>query len=297
MLSQNQIKHITALRVKKYREEYGEFIAEGHKLVMDLLDSGFKIAGIYALADWIVNNLSTIRSKDIPLFETLPNEMQRISSLSTPSPVLAVLNIPIDVLSAHRHISTLAHQHIITSAHQHISTSAHQQIITLAHHHISTLILALDDIRDPGNLGTIIRIADWFGIGTILCSENCVDVYNPKVVQATMGSIARVKVIHCDLVETIKGLDTLTGYPDGFPVYGALLEGESIFSQTLTDHGIIIIGNESKGISPDLIPLITRKIFIPSFGNASVGKAESLNASIAAAIICAEFRRNNSKEG
>ena len=321
MLSQNQVKHITALRVKKYREEYGQFIAEGHKLVMDLLDSGFKIAGIYASADWIVNNLSTVRSKDIPLFETLPNEMQRISSLSTPSPVLAVLNIPIDVLSAHRHISTLSHQHIITSAHQHISILSHQ--------HITTLILALDDIRDPGNLGTIIRIADWFGIGAMLCSENCVDVYNPKVVQATMGSIARVKIIRCNLAEAIAALisanrssDTSLPSSSGmqpipmvhaelmqpgvrapskdhidFPVYGALLEGESIFSQTLTDHGIIIIGNESRGISPDLIPLITRKIFIPSFGNASVGKAESLNASIAAAIICAEFRRNNSMEG
>lgn len=255
MLSQNQLKHISALKVKKYREEFSQFIAEGHKLVMDLINSEFSISGIYASADWIVTNLSVIREKDIPVFETLPREMERISALSTPSPVLAVVKIPAE-------------------------QSSHPQI--------PKLYLALDDIRDPGNLGTIIRIADWFGMATVLCSENCVDLYNPKVVQATMGSIARVSVIRCNLAETLATLSESSG---GFPVYGALLEGESIFSQTLTNHGIILIGNESRGISPELIPFITQKIFIPSFGSSELGKAESLNASIATAIICAEFRK------
>jgi TrmH family RNA methyltransferase len=278
MLSQNQVKHITALQVKKYREEFGQFIAEGHKLVMDLINSEFMIAGIYASAGWIVTNLPMIRGKEIPVFETLPREMNRISALSTPSQILAVINIP----------------------------DPGSRIPDPA----SYLILALDDIRDPGNLGTIIRIADWFGISTVLCSENCVDQYNPKVVQATMGSIARVKVIRCSLAET---LTTLTGsitpselfspadltfspkFQGGFPVYAALLEGEPIFSQTLTDYGIILIGNESRGISPELLPFITQKLFIPSFGNSELGKAESLNASVAAAIICAEFRRRSIK--
>ena len=276
MLSQNQIKHITALKVKKYREEFRQFIAEGHKLVMELISSEFTIAGIYASANWIGTYLPHILEKNIPVFETSPREMDRISALVTPSPVLALVNIPSDKLTK-------------SSLIEYISTSAHQ--------HINSLILALDDIRDPGNLGTIIRIADWFGIKTVLCSESCVDLYNPKVVQATMGSIARVMVITCNLAET---LSTLTGSftpsgsmnPDGvFPVYGAFLEGTSLFSQNLTDHGIILIGNESRGISPELEPFVTKKIFIPSFGNSFSGKAESLNASTATAIICAEFRR------
>jgi TrmH family RNA methyltransferase len=266
MLSHNQIKHISALKVKKFREEHQQFIAEGNKLVMDMVNSTFHIAGIYASSEWILANLPLVRKNNIPVFETLPREMDRISALSTPSPVLAVIDIP--------------------SLNQHIST--------LSHHHITTLTLALDDIRDPGNFGTIIRIADWFGIETVLCSESCVDLYNPKVVQATMGSIARVKVIHCNLVETIHSLSAAaiqTRLLPSFPVYGTFLEGDPLFSQPLTDHGVIVIGNESRGISQELIPLITQKLFIPSFASSTPGKAESLNASIAAAIICAEFRR------
>ena len=260
MISQSQIKHITALKVKKFREEQRQFIAEGHKLVTDLVNSEFKIAEIYASADWIVANLSLIRVKNLPVFETLPREMDRISALSTPSPVLAVVNIP----APGSHIP----------------------------YPISKLTLALDDIRDPGNLGTIIRIADWFGIKTIFCSESSVDTYNPKVVQATMGSIARVSVVRRNLAEL---LSSLTGLQRAVPVYGTFLEGESIFSQPLSDHGIIVIGNESNGISPELTPFITRKLFIPSYGPPDAARADSLNASIATAIICAEFRRKHLK--
>jgi RNA methyltransferase, TrmH family len=259
MLSQNQVKQITALKVKKFREEQNQFMAEGHKLVMDLLYSDFKISGIYAVAEWIVANISVIREKNIPVFETLPREMDRISALSTPSPVLAIAGIPAPAFPFKKEQGR------------------------------DCLILVLDNIRDPGNLGTIIRIADWFGIYTVLCSENCVDIYNPKVVQATMGSIARVKVIGCNLFDI---LSTPAVATIDIPVYGTFLEGIPIFSQTLSNHGIILIGNESRGISPELIPFITRKLFIPSFGESASGKAESLNASIAAAIICAEFRRN-----
>ena len=276
MLSKNQIKHITALKVKKYREEFSQFIAEGHKIVMDLISSKFDVAGIYASANWIATNLSLTHEKNIPVFETSLREMGRLTALSTPSPVIAVVNMPSDKLTK-------------SSLFELINTSAHQ--------HINSLILALDDIRDPGNMGTIIRTADWFGINTVLRSGFCVDLYNPKVIQATMGSIARVRVITCKLAETLftlTGSLTLTGSktPGGvFPVYGAFLEGTSVFSENLTDHGIILIGNESRGISKELEHFVTKKIFIPSFGNSFSGKAESLNASTATAIICAEFRR------
>jgi TrmH family RNA methyltransferase len=267
MLSQNQIKHIAALKGKKFREEHNQFVAEGHKLVLEIVGSNYKIAGIYATADWIATNISLIGEKEIPVVETLPREMDRISALSTPGPVLAVVNIPDPNPSAF----------VVGQGR-------------------GGLILALDDIRDPGNLGTIIRIADWFGIDGILCSENCVDIYNPKVVQASMGSIARVNMIGCNLagfLSSLSGVLTPSGSFDRFPVYGAFLEGDPVFSQTLSDHGIIVIGNESRGISPELEPFITRKLFIPSYGSSAPGKAESLNASIAAAILCAEFRRRS----
>ncbi|MCX6305885.1 MAG: RNA methyltransferase [Bacteroidetes bacterium] len=273
MLSQSQIKHITALKVKKFREEFNQFIAEGTKLVMDMADSQFQVAGIYASGEWIVANLPLIRKKNIPVFETVPREMERLSALSTPSPVLAVVNIPSD---------------------NDLKSKFDALFCTSSLYGAETLVLALDDIRDPGNFGTIIRIADWFGIGTILCSESCVDLYSPKVVQASMGSITRVTVIRCKLAETLNTLSgrfTLSAHGEGLPVYGTFLEGDSVFSQTLTEHGIVVIGNESRGISPDLVPFITHKLFIPSFGSSAPGKAESLNASIAAAIICAEFRR------
>jgi TrmH family RNA methyltransferase len=252
MLSQNQIKHITALKSKKFREEFRQFIAEGHKLVSDLLESSYSISGIYASAGWIVENLKSIQDKKIPAFETTPREMERISSLSTPSPVLALLEIP------------------------------HQQT---GDWRLGTadLLLALDDIRDPGNMGTIIRIADWFGIETIICSGSCVDLYNPKVVQATMGSIARVRVFYEDLEKYLAEIKGPT------QIYGAFLEGENLYTAPLSAGGIILIGNEAHGISPGLERFVTRKISIPSYG-----KAESLNASVATAVICAEFRRRTS---
>jgi RNA methyltransferase, TrmH family len=268
MLSQGQIKQITSLRVKKFREESGLFIAEGEKMVQELLNSRYRVAEVYAPAAWIVANLTQLTQLGVKATETLPREMERISGLTTPSPILAVVEIPIST-SPHHHISTLPHQHITTSS----------------HHHISTLTLALDDIRDPGNLGTIVRVADWFGIGEVVCSEHTVDLYNPKVVQATMGSITRVRVEYRNLQAW---LEPLRGQ---CPVYGAFLQGENLYSEPLGMEGIIVIGNESRGISKTLETFITRKIFIPAFGPAAGGRAESLNASVATAVICAEFRR------
>jgi len=266
MLSQNQIKHIVSLKSKKFREESHQFIAEGHKLVMDLLDSPYKIAAVYALSGWILENLGFIQKKQIPVFEIFPREMKRMSALSTPSPVLAVIEIPTPFPSAG-------------------SPTPFPSPTGEGGKSSEGLQLALDDIRDPGNLGTIIRIADWFGIDKIFCSETCVDLYNPKVVQATMGSIARINVQYVILEKLLEKIF------DRIPVYGTFLDGENLFEQDLSGGGIILIGNESRGISPSLARFVSKRVVIPSSGKSGSGKAESLNASAATAIICAEFRR------
>ena len=145
------------------------------------------------------------------------------------------------------------------------------------------LVLALDGVQDPGNLGTIIRIADWFGISTIVCSEDTVDAWNPKVVQATMGSIARVNIIYLSLEALFDSL------PDDFPVYGTLLDGDDIYQQPLSQNGIIVMGNEGNGISPEIRAKVNRRLLIPRFRTGD--SAESLNVAIATAITCSEFRR------
>jgi TrmH family RNA methyltransferase len=255
MLSANQIKSINALKLKKNREDRRQFIAEGSKLVIDLLHSDHKVQEILATSEWIdLNHAILLRSKVIYRSVT-EKEIARITALNTPGPVLAVVEIP---------------------------------SITIQPDSFSDkLILALDDIRDPGNLGTIIRIADWFGIDAVICSETTVDLYNPKVVQATMGSIARVRVYYTDLAGFISQL------PENIKIYGAFLKGDIIYTKELSDKGVIIIGNESNGISAGLEKFVTDRLFIPpcKSGNERDDHAESLNASVAAAIICSEFRR------
>lgn len=146
----------------------------------------------------------------------------------------------------------------------------------------SGLIVALDDIRDPGNLGTIIRLCDWFGIAHLVCSEQCVDVFNPKVVQATMGSITRVNVVYTDLEEYLR--------KTSLPVFGTFMDGENIYTESLPENGIIVMGNEANGISAPIENIVGHKIAIPRFGN--LQQTESLNVATAAAIILSEFRRN-----
>ncbi len=327
MLSKSQIQFITALHHKKYREEYGCFIAEGTKVVRELIESDFQVRGVYAGADWIVSHMRETAAKGVPIFETLPHEMQKISALSTPGPVLAVVNIPaapefpFTGSPAHSFTRSPVQQFPgspappLTSSPVHPFTSSPAPPLPRSPVHPFTnspgpwslqwLTLALDDIRDPGNLGTIIRIADWFGIRTILCSLSCVDQYNPKVVQGTMGSIARVQVIRCSLEHALSVVSPLhhTGeltadHSDmpvtvlsSMPVYGACLDGENIYDTTLNQGGILLIGNESHGISPALLPLITQKVAIPAFQTGDRKTAESLNASVATAVIVAEFFR------
>jgi len=255
MLSKAQVKLITSFQVKKFREHHRKFIAEGGKLVLDLLQSTYHLDTVFATKEWIVENQPILTTFKPVLQEVTLAELERITALSTASPVLAVVNIP--------------------------------NIPTDKFDVGKGLTLVLDDIRDPGNLGTIIRIADWFGISRIVCSESTVDLYNPKVIQGTMGSIARVSVTYSSLTSFFFTI------PAGFPVYGTFLDGENIYNCNLPPDAIIIIGNESRGISDEIAHFTTQQLFIPGIHtiDPATHAAESLNASIATAIVCSEFRR------
>lgn len=249
MISKNQLKYIRQLEQKKYRRREGVFVAEGTKVVGDLL-LRYRPEAVFATADWQAPAGIT------PQLVT-DDELRRISFLQHPQQVLALFPLPVNSKP-----STVNCQPSTVN---------------------SELSLALDGVQDPGNLGTIIRIADWFGISTIICSEDTVDAWNPKVVQATMGSISRVNIIYLNLPDY---LDTL---PADFPVYGTFLDGENIYTQQLTPDGLIIMGNEGNGISEAVRTKVNRRLLIPDFHQGPT--ADSLNVAIATAITCSEFRR------
>lgn len=244
MISKNQIKYIHQLELKKFRKQEGLFIAEGHKVVGDLLKAGYTPKQLFATAEWIANNPAS------QAIEVTNDELTRLSLLQHPQQVLGLFPIP----------NT-----------QHQSPNTQQ------------LSILLDNVQDPGNLGTIIRIADWFGIDTIFCSEGTVDAWNPKVVQATMGSIARVHLIYIDPQQLFDSL------PADYPIYGTFLDGQNIYTETLTPNGLIVMGNEGNGISDAVRARISRKLLIPDFHQGDT--ADSLNVAIATAITCSEFRR------
>ena len=247
MLSKNKIKYIRSLELKKKRKEEQVFVAEGHKLVGDLLGH-FPCKLLIATSNWLKMNHSATANE---IIEVTQEELSRASLQKTPQEVLAVFVQP--------------------------SYDLNPEVIK------SSLCLALDEVQAPGNLGTIIRLADWFGIEHIICSQNTVDVYNPKTIQATMGGIARVKVHYTSLPEFIRSLgDT--------PVFGTFLDGKNMYEQPLSANGLIVMGNEGNGIGKEVEALINRKLYIPNYPQ---GKetSESLNVAIATAIICAEFRR------
>ena len=239
MLSKNQIKLIKSLESKKFRKREGLFVAEGPKVVGDLLRAGYQPHAIF----------STEPRPDAELITD--DELHRISFLQHPQEVLAVFHIPTPQESSNFHLP-------------------------------ADICLALDGVQDPGNVGTIIRIADWFGITHIYCSPDTADVYNPKVVQATMGSLAHVQITYCDLVPLLREA--------AVPVYGTLLDGQDIYQQPLSREGVIVMGNEGNGISPEVRQLVSHKLLIPNF-NKNTETAESLNVAIATAITCSEFRR------
>ncbi len=249
MISKNQVKYIRLLEQKKYRRREGLFVAEGTKVVSDLL-AYHQPKAVFATSTFLANCSQHI-SEHTEVTEVSDDELRRLSFLQHPQQVLALFPIP----------------------------AFQPERVDVSHE----LSLMLDGIQDPGNLGTIIRIADWFGINHIFCSEDTVDAWNPKVVQATMGSIARVNIVYTPLEEIISTL------PADFPVYGTLLDGENIYSQELSSEGLIIMGNEGNGISPEIRAKVNRRLLIPDFHKGDT--ADSLNVAIATAITCSEFRR------
>ena len=244
MISKNQIKFIKQLELKKYRQREGLFVAEGPKVVGDLM-TRYRPTAIYATDDYTPPCAAEVQ-------RISDDELRKVSFLQHPQQVVALFPLP-------------SHQMLPPSA----STTE--------------LTLALDGVQDPGNIGTIIRIADWFGINRIVCSEETADAWNPKVVQATMGSIARVDISYTDLAAWIDQ------QPEGTPVYGTLLDGDDIYAQELSEGGVIIMGNEGKGLTEKVRRRVTRRLLIPSYRKDDT--AESLNVAIATAIVCSEFRR------
>lgn len=248
MISKNLIKQIHSLAQKKTRIAEKMFVAEGTKIVNELLCT-FNSVQIIATENWYNTTHFNKRPNDVTVTD---DELRKISFLQHPQQVLGVFKIPT------RTICKDICQH--------------------------ELCLALDDVQDPGNLGTIIRIADWFGIKNIFCSKNTVDAYNPKVIQATMGSIARVNIIYTDLY------DFLDQQNESVDIFGTFLDGKNIYEQELSPTGIIVMGNEGNGISDKISTLINKRLFIPNYPQGAQN-AESLNVAIATAITCAEFRR------
>lgn len=248
MISKNQIKYIHSLETKKGRNKENAFVAEGPKVVADLM-AFMQPQMIVATEEWYRANPTV--SNGNGCFVVTEDELRKVSFLQHPQQVLAVFPI---------------------------KDKQKEAVVE------KKLYLALDGVQDPGNLGTIIRIADWFGITRIFCSRDTADVYNPKVIQATMGSVARVDVAYVDLAELFGSL------PEGYPVYGTFLDGEDIYKKALTSHGIIVMGNEGKGISSAIGELVNNRLLIPNFPKGR-DTADSLNVAIATAITCSEFRR------
>lgn len=249
MISKNQIKYIQSLHSKKNREQEGLFIIEGIKLVTEfILDGSYIVKDLYATQDYIDNHIDLLNSKTVNCTEISQEDLKKISLQTTPNQVLAV---------------------VLAKGHE-LNNEWLQQGLTLY----------LDDIRDPGNLGTMIRIADWFGIKQVICSENTTEVYNPKTLQASMGAVLRVNVLYMSFENVLKQTNNTA-------IYGALLEGENIYTTRL-QKGIIVIGNEANGITPEVQKQITNAITIPAATN---NGSESLNAANACAIICGEFFR------
>ncbi|MEH6765599.1 MAG: RNA methyltransferase [Aequorivita antarctica] len=238
MVSKSQTKLITSLQQKKYREQTGFFVAEGPKVIAELLNEGLTLQSLFS------TDVSQITTENH--FRVTENELKKISFLKTANTAVAIFKIP-----KRKPVQN------------------------------SGLIVALDAVRDPGNLGTIIRLCDWFGVQQLLCSEDTADCFNPKVVQATMGSLARVQVNYLSLTEYFDQTE--------LPIFGGFMDGKNVYSEKLPKNAIVIMGNEANGISEAISKKITHKITIPRFGKTQ--KTESLNVATATAILLSEFRR------
>lgn len=250
MIAKNRIKQIKSLQIKKYRNQEQLFCVEGLKSVGELLRSNLEIQEIFALEDWISINYNLF--KNVKITPTSKDEIKKISVMETPPPVIAIVKIP------------------------------KEKPLEIKN---NELYLTLDSVRDPGNLGTILRIANWFGIKEIICSHDCTDIYNSKTIQASMGSAFRVNVYYKKLEEILPIF-----VEKNLPVYGTFLNGENIYTSNLASNGTIILGNEGHGITPETEKFITRKLLIPHFSTSDQAP-ESLNVSAAAAVVCSEFMR------
>ena len=247
MISKSQISFIQSLHQKKNRKEFGLFIVEGLKSIQEFINSEYVLDSVYH-SENIISKLSNL-SRKIKVHEISNVELSKISLLNTPQSILALVKMP-------------------------ENGDLNTKIAN------NTFLIALDTIQDPGNLGTIIRTADWFGLNTIICSMDTAEVYNPKVVQASMGSLSRMRVIYTDLTDYLSRTT--------LPIFGALLDGDSVHETNFGEEGIILLGNEGNGISVELQKYIRYPVTIPKHGN-----AESLNVAIAAAIFCSEIRRKS----
>jgi TrmH family RNA methyltransferase len=249
MLSKSQINLLKSLQHKKFRREHGFFIVEGHKSIAEFIDSAYQIEAVYHTTTFDSKVLKL--SQKINFREISVTELEKISSLKTPQEVLALIKTP--------NWPALQHDQLK-----------------------GRFSLVLDGIQNPGNMGTIIRIADWFGIGNIICSDDTVDAYNPKVVQACMGSLARIKLHYTPLADFLAKIK--------LPVFGALLDGENIYDTSFGQEGLVIMGNEGSGLRPEIAKLVNKAVTIPR-----IGKAESLNVAIATALFCSEITRFSNK--
>ncbi len=254
MLGKNKIKLIKSLEYKKFRTENNLFVAEGEKLIMALLDSAIEIEELVGTADFLAGKQGLLRGvKEIT--EAGDKEMDSASFLKSTPPCLAICRIP-------EYPATL------------VSPSG-------------GLVLCLDGIQDPGNLGTIVRLAEWFGIADIVCSEDTADLYSPKAVQATMGALAGVRVHYRSLE---RFLEESAGQE--IPVFGTFMNGEPVYTTPLPSYGIIVAGSEGNGIRPELLPFVSQRITIPEFSDGRK-RSESLNVSVAMAIVLSEFKRRS----
>ncbi len=253
MLSKNKSRFIISLQKKKVREEEGLFVIEGDKIIREYLNAGVSVRTLIAKKEFTGGLTPAMKEYIAEIEDATYDELKQISTLKTPHNAIAVVSIP----QRKMEYPELFNQ----------------------------LCAALDCVQDPGNLGTIIRAAAWFGIKNIVCSPDSVDVFNPKVVQASMGAILHVNVFYTELKNFIEA-----ALENSIPVYGAVLDGEPVYTHKLDRKGVILLGNESKGISEDLMPLITDKIMIPGIGRGIPG-IESLNVSMAGSVIFSEFQR------
>jgi RNA methyltransferase, TrmH family len=240
MLSKNKIKYIKSLQLKKNRKKEQSFIAEGAKTVLELINSDYRISTLVCTDEFLQQHKSIINNNKYEIIEVTENELSDLGTFSSNNAALAVASIK------------------------------ENKELYIGNNEFA---IALDDVRDPGNLGTIIRVADWYGIKKIICTETTAELYNPKVINATMGSFTRVQLYYTDLITYFQKYN--------FPVYGAFLDGENVHSAIFENEGFLLLGNEANGISIELDALVSKKINIPKYGG-----AESLNVAIAAAVIC-----------